>query len=56
MSAPVFVTTKVAVPALDVHTPVAVKAGGGGGGGGGRIQRDMSATVVKPASFGLENV
>lgn len=55
MAAPVLVTTNVATPALDVHTPVAVNAGGGGGGGG-RMQRDISAIVVRLASSGLVNV
>lgn len=46
-------TTKVAVPALDVHAPPTVNAGGGGGGG---TQRDISATAVRVLSFGLDNV
>ena len=52
MSAPLLVITNVAVPALEVHAPVTVKAGGGGGG----TQRVMSATVVRLASSGLDNV
>lgn len=56
MAAPVFVITNVAVPALEVQTPVAVNTGGGGGGGGGATQSDISATAVNPASFGLDNV
>lgn len=46
-------TTKVAVPALEVHAPATVNAGGGGGGG---TQRDISATTVRVLSFGLDNV
>ena len=32
MLAPLLVITNVAIPALEVHAPVAVKTGGGGGG------------------------
>ena len=53
ISAPLFVTTNVAVPAFEVHAPVAVKTGGGGGGG---TQRDIFATEVNPASLGLDSV
>lgn len=58
ISAPVFVITNVAVPAFEVHTPLAVKTGGGGGGAtaAAATQSDISATAVKPASLGLENV
>lgn len=52
MAAPLLVITNVAVPALEVHAPVAVKTGGGGGG----THRVMSATVVRPASSGLASV
>lgn len=52
MAAPLLVIMNVAVPALEVHAPVAVRAGGGGGG----TQRVISATVVRPASSGLANV
>lgn len=52
IAAPLLVITNVAVPALDVHMPVAVSAGGGGGG----TQSDISAVVVKPASLGLDSV
>ncbi len=52
MLAPLLVITNVAIPALEVHAPVAVKTGGGGGG----TQRVISAAVVKPASSGLANV
>lgn len=52
MSAPLLVMTNVAIPALEVHTPVAVKTGGGGGA----TQSDISATVVNAASFGLDSV
>ena len=52
MAAPVFLITNVAVPALDVHTPVADNTGGGGGA----AQVDISAAAVNPASFGLDSV
>lgn len=53
ISAPVLVMTKVAVPPVAVQAPVEDKTGGGGGGGTHRL---ISATVVKFASFGLDNV
>lgn len=52
IAAPLLAITNVAVPALDVHMPVAVSAGGGGGG----TQSDISAVVVKLASLGLDSV
>lgn len=52
---PVLVITKVAVPAVEVQTPLMDKLAGGGGGGGG-TQVDISATAVNEASFGVENV
>ena len=52
ISVPLLVITNVAMPALEVQTPVADKTGGAGGG----TQRDISATAVNPASSGLDNV
>lgn len=52
MSLPLFVMTKVATPALDVHAPVMDKAGGCAAG----THRLMSAWAVRLLSFGLERV
>lgn len=52
MLAPLFVMINVAVPSLDVHAPVTVRAGAAGG----CTQVDISAAVVSALSFGLDNV
>lgn len=46
---PVLVITKVASPALDVHTPLIERSAGGGGG---TTQVDISTIVVNEASSG----
>ncbi len=51
---PVFVITKVASPAFEVHTPVISSETGGGGGGSRQV--DISTTVVSEASSGEDNV
>lgn len=52
MAAPLFVMINVAVPALDVHAPVTERSGAAGG----CTHVDISATVVRVLSFGLDSV
>ncbi len=52
MLAPLFVMINVAVPSLEVHTPVTVSVGAAGG----CTHVDISATIVSLLSFGLDNV